>query len=336
MQAASRLARRMAVGAIALACSLGGHAAAQDLKFFRIGTGSTAGTYFPIGSLIGSAISNPPGSRPCHDGGACGVPGLIAVAQTSAGSVANLKAIVSGRYESGLAQSDIVHQALEGRGEFAKPMSNIRAIAYLYPESLHLVVAKRAGITSVPDLVGKRVSLDTAGSGTHVNAELIIAAYGLKAKQMKAVHVNPQQALNMMERDELDAFFFVGGAPASGISVLAQQGLIDLLPIDGEVAAKILQEHRFFSTDRIPDTAYPGIGWVDTLSVGALWVVAADLDEELVYQVTKALWHPNNRKLLDSGHIKARLIQEADALTGIRDILHPGAERYYREAGRLR
>src|SRR5512136_3154788 len=104
MQLKSVLAR---VGAIALAGAVvAGIAIAQDIKFFRIGTGGTAGTYYPIGGMIANAISNPPGSRPCAEGGSCGVPGLVATAVASNGSVANINGITSGQMESGFTQSD--------------------------------------------------------------------------------------------------------------------------------------------------------------------------------------------------------------------------------------
>ena len=103
---------------MALLCSglASGPLRAQDTRFFRIGTGSVSGTYYPIGGLIAEIISNPPGSRPCERGGDCGVPGLLAIAQTSEGSVANIAAIEAGDVESGFAQSDIAYGALQGTG----------------------------------------------------------------------------------------------------------------------------------------------------------------------------------------------------------------------------
>src|SRR5216683_7015820 len=103
-----------------LATSLGGRSAAaqQDITFFRIGTGGTVGTYFPIGGLIANAISNPPGSRPCNDGGSCGVPGLVATSVASNGSVANAAAIGAGTAQSGFVQSDVAFWAYNGTGVY--------------------------------------------------------------------------------------------------------------------------------------------------------------------------------------------------------------------------
>ncbi len=328
---------RLGVAALVAVHIVVGGAGAQELRFFRIGTGSTSGTYFPVGGLIASIISNPPGARLCEDGGSCGVPGLIAAAQSTAGSVANVEAIARGTLESGLAQADVVHWAYFGEGLYRgkKSLRGLRAIANLYPESVHLVVRKGAGIASVADLRGKRVSVDTPGAGTQVDAYLILEAYQLRQGDLHPVFAAPELAIDMILEDRIDAFFFVGGYPTKVISEVAASGKIDLVAIAGPEAQALRRRYRFFSPDRIPAGTYQGIAEVPTLSVGAQWVVGAEVEEELVYQITKALWHPNNRHLLDGGHAKAQLIRPETALAGISIRLHPGAERYYREAGLL-
>src|ERR1700754_3330946 len=128
--------------------------AQQDITFFRILTGGTVGTYFPIGGLIANAISNPPGSPPCNDRGSCGVPGLVATSVASNGSVANVAAIAAGTAQSGFVQSDIAYWAYNGTGIYqGRPKAEgLRAIASLYPESFQLVARKGSGIKSVTDL----------------------------------------------------------------------------------------------------------------------------------------------------------------------------------------
>src|SRR5215831_1254222 len=185
-----------------LAATAGGlPAAAQEITFFRIGTGGTAGTYFPIGGLIANAISNPPGSRPCNDGGSCGVPGLVATSVASNGSVANAAAIGAGTAQSGFVQSDVAYWAFTGTGVYeGRPKIDVlRAIANLYPESFQLVVRRGSSIKSVADLRGKRVSLDEPGSGTLVDARLILAAYGLSEKDLKAEYLPAQQVADKLK-----------------------------------------------------------------------------------------------------------------------------------------
>ncbi|HET8728748.1 MAG TPA: TAXI family TRAP transporter solute-binding subunit [Alphaproteobacteria bacterium] len=332
--------KHLAVAAVAAAGIAAGTAEAQEMKFFRIGTGGTAGTYFPIGGLIANAISNPPGSRSCEEGGSCGVPGLVATALASNGSVANLNAIGSGSLESGFSQSDVAYWAYNGTGvyEGQGKVENLRAIANLYPESIHLVARADAGIDSVDDLAGKRVSLDEPGSGTLVDARIILEAYGLTEEDVEAEYLKPDQAGDRIRDGALDAYFFVGGFPAGAIAELAATGGgITLVPIDGEPAEKILEEYEFFAAHTIPGGVYDGIEEdTQSLSVGAQWITSAEQPEELVYEITKALWNENSRKLLDAGHSKGKSIVPDTALDGLGVPLHPGAERYYREAGLLK
>lgn len=317
-----------------------GMAAAQEMKFFRIGTGGTAGTYFPIGGLLANAISNPPGSRACEDGGSCGAPGLVATALASNGSVANVNGIAGGSLESGFSQSDVAYWAYTGTGVFADKgkVEKLRAIANLYPESIHLVASAKSGIDSVDDLKGKRVSLDEPGSGTLVDARIILEAYGLTEKDVEAEFLKPNQAADLMRDGNMDAFFFVGGFPAGAIAELASTGGgVTLVPIDGDTAKAVTEKYKFFAADTIPAGTYKGIDKdVATLSVGAQWVTGADQPEELIYEITKALWNDNTRKLLDSGHAKGKAIKKETALDGVGIPLHPGAERFYREAGLLK
>lgn len=330
--------------ALVVAVALTGPALAQaqnldkDLKFFRIGTGSTAGIYFPIGGLIASAISNPPGSRQCDRGGSCGVPGLISVAQATMGSVENVRAIATGALESGLAQADVATWAFNGTGIFKgqKPVTNLRAIANLYPESIHVVVRRASKVRGFHGLVGKRVSLDAKGSGTRVNARLILQRHNIALDQIKLVYVQLGPAIDMMRAGKLDAFFFVGGFPVAAIAELARKMPIKLLPISGTFATELLKSDRFFTRTVIPAGTYKGVGRTLTVSVGAQWFVDAKLDDDLVYGVVRALWHKNTRHLLDSGHPTARLLRLETALSGIAVPLHPGAERYYREAGLIK
>ncbi|HEX6141473.1 MAG TPA: TAXI family TRAP transporter solute-binding subunit [Geminicoccaceae bacterium] len=310
---------------------------AQEMTFFRIGTGGVAGTYYPIGGLIADIISSPPGARPCDKGGSCGVPGLVAIAQSSNGSVANVNAIKSGELESGFVQSDVAYWAYTGTGIFEDQgkVENLRAIANLYPESIHIVAREGAEIESVRDLAGKRVSLDEPGSGTLVDARIILEAFGLSEDDLQAQYIKPSPAVSMTGDAQLDAFFIVAGYPTASVVELASGVGADLVPIDGPEVDALLERYQFFAKDLIPAGTYEGIDATPTVSVGAQWVVGAEVDEELVYGITKALWHENARNLLDNGHAKGQAITLETALDGIGIPLHPGAERYYREVGLL-
>ncbi|MCW5735675.1 MAG: TAXI family TRAP transporter solute-binding subunit [Enhydrobacter sp.] len=330
------LARR-SVLAGAMLLPLAAHAQ-QDITFFRILTGGTVGTYFPIGGLIANAISNPPGSRPCAEGGSCGVPGLVATAVASNGSVANVAAIAAGTAQSGFVQSDIAYWAYHGTGIYqGRPrIDSLRAIANLYPESIQLVVRKGSGIKSVADLRGRKVSLDEPGSGTLVDARLILSAFGLSEKDLKAEYFRAQQVADNLKDGTIDGFFTVSGWPQSSVAELAATTGIELVPIAGPEIDNLISQFSFFSVEEIPDNAYRGVAGVKTVSVHAIWATSSKQSDELIYKVTAALWNPATRKLLDSGHAKGRKIRLETAFTGTGIPLHLGAEKFYREQGLIR
>jgi TRAP transporter TAXI family solute receptor len=310
----------------------------QETRFFRIGTGGLGGLYYPIGGMLALAISNPPGSRPCDKGGSCGVPGLVAVAQSSHGSLANVRAIAAGTLDSGFAQADVAYWAYTGSGIFQgqQKLDQLRTIANLYPEHVHLVVRKGASVDTPRDLKGKRVSLDETGSGTLVAARLILESYGLKETDLQAHYMPADQAVQRMKDGALDALFFFAGYPAPAISELADTVAIDLVPINGAPAQALRDKFGFFAADTVPIGIYKGVTRTDTLSVGAQWIVSSNVPDQLVYEITAALWNETTRQLLDKGPAKAKQIQRATALIGLAAPLHPGAERYYREVGALK
>jgi TRAP transporter TAXI family solute receptor len=312
---------RLGLG-LGAATLLGRNALAQAPAFFRIGTGGTAGTYYPIGGLIANAVSNPPQ--------------LVLTAQASNGSVANVNAIASGSLESGFSQADVAYWAYTGTGLFEGKgkMEDLRLLANLYPESIHLVAAKSANIKSVADLKGKRVSMDEPGSGTLVDARIILGGYGITEKDVKADFLKPNQAAEKMRDGGMDAFFFVGGYPTSAITELAATGGgITLVPLDGPGAEEIIKKYSFFSPDNIPAGTYKDVPAVKTLAVGAQWVTSAKVPDEVIYQVTKGLWSDKTRAALDAGHAKGKMIRKETALAGAGIPVHPGAERFYKEAG---
>jgi TRAP transporter TAXI family solute receptor len=312
---------------------------AQAQSFFRIVSGSAGGNYFPMAGVLANAISAPPGSRPCDKGGACGVPGLIAIAQSANGSVANVNAIQSGTAESGLAQSDVAYWGFTGTGVFeGKPkLDKLRFLASLYPEHIHVVLPKSSTIQSLAELEGKRVGVGLPASGAQVGALLILEAVGLeKNKNFQAEELNTSQSAERIQDGQLDAFLTVTGAPSSGIAQLAATAGMRLLAIPKEVQDKVIAKAPFYFSSAIPANAYEGQDAdVSTLAVGAQWLVSADQPDDLVYGITKALWNDTTKKLLQH-HAKGKDVTLETALGGRGIPLHPGAERFYREAGLIK
>ena len=314
-----------------------GTTVAQDLRFFRIGTGAPGGTYHPIGGVISNAISNPPGSRPCDKGGSCGVPGFIASATSTQGSIDNVKAIGAGTLESGFSQADIAYWAFRGLGPFAETggITNLRAIANLFPESVHVVARRDSGIASISDLRGKRVSLGEDGSGTMVEAWAILDVFGLKKGDLSVTYLKPVSASIQLREGKIDAYFIVAGAPIGAIQELSRSLEITLIPIVGGEAEILLKRFPFFDSGVIPAGVYEGVPETFTIRLGAQWLVAAETDADLVYGITRALWHEETGKLLAGAHRLGEDIALTSSLDGIAVPLHPGAARYYFEVGVL-
>ena len=328
---------RLVAAILAITIAASGSAwALEELRYFRIGTAATTGTYFQIGGVIANALSKPPGSRDCDRGGSCGVPGLVAVAQATQGSVENVDAVANGRLESALAQSDVAYWAYSATGLFkGKPaLTKLRAVAALFPESVHVVVRADGPIHSLKDLKGKRVGLGEKESGTLVDARLILDAAGLAEKDLKPDYSRLAVAAAALDHGDLDAFFLFGGYPVPAIAELATTVPVRLVPIGDDVADRLMKKYRFFARDTIPGGTYNGIDQATpTIGMRSLLIVSSDLPDDLVYSITKALWSDPTRRLLDQGHPMGHRIRIATALDGVLLPLHPGAERYYREIG---
>ncbi|GAA4259027.1 TAXI family TRAP transporter solute-binding subunit [Azospirillum formosense] len=321
--------RRLAFAAVAGAVAVGATiAVAQTPAFFRIGTGGTAGTYYPVGGLIANVISGTNG----------GVPGLVATAVASNGSVANINAINGGSSESGFSQSDVAYWAHTGTGLFEGKgkVEDLRVIATLYPETIHLVARKDANIKSVADLKGKRVSLDEPGSGTLVDARIVLGAFGLTEKDVKAEYLKPGPAGDRLRDGALDAYFFVGGYPTGAISELATSSGISLVPITGPEIDKMLGQYQFFAKDTVPANTYKDVPETNTISVNAQWLTSAKQPDDLVYNIVKTLYNEKSRAALDAGHAKGKLVTLKNATSGLGIPLHPGAEKFYKEQGVLK
>lgn len=306
----------------------------EEYTLFRIGSGSVGGTYFPVANLIAGVLN---GSVGCEDNEQCGVPDLLAVAQAANGSVANVRDLAEGVLEAGLAQADVAYAAYSGIGIFTDegPNPDLRAIANLYPESIHLVASADSDIYTVEDLAGKRVSLAEPGSGSMLGARHVLNAYGLQDDQFQAFYLKPKLAAVAMREQRLDAFFVIVGHPAAAIVDLAVQHPIRLIPIDGLQAQTLQKKESYCFPAIIPADTYQGVLQTRTLAVGAQLLVSAQLDEKLVYRVTRVLWNARTHKVLTEGHPTGQEIRLKRALKGVAIPLHPGAERFYREVGLL-
>ena len=311
----------------------GSQAFAQEVKFFRIGTGGTAGTYFPIGGLIANAISNPPGSRRATTA-ACGVPGLVATAVASNGSVANINGI---RRASNRASPSPTSRTgpTPARGVYeGKPkVADLRAIANLYPESIHLVARKGANIKAVADLKGKRVSLDEPGSGTLVDARLDPrrVRHDREGRQGRV----PQAATRRPTRCGTAA------STRSSSSAAIRQAPSRSSPrppastscrSTGPEVDKMLKQYGFFAGDTIPANTYKGVGEVKTIAVDA------NGSRRQAARRARSTRSPRPCGTTTRASCSTPDMRRARRSSSRRDgglgiPFHPGAEKFYKEKG---
>jgi len=312
--------------------------AAQDMKVIRIGAGPTGATDFPFGGLVANAISNPPGSRECDRGGSCGVPGLIAVAQTTGGAMDNLRAVARGDIEMALSQADLTAWAYYATGAFAEQeaLSTLRVIARLYPENVHLIARADAGIKTVTDLKGKRVSMGAEGAGTSVTAQLILSAFGVKWDTVTMSYLDQAAVTEALVGGSIDAFFMVSGAPVLALEDLANRTAITVVPISGPAANKLDQVFPFYSKGVIPAGSYGNTEDVETLDVGSVLIARDTMSDDLAFGIARAIWHDRNAALFQAGHPRGKFM---DAKAAARDLgvpVHPGAARFYVENGLMK
>ncbi|MGE3474271.1 MAG: TAXI family TRAP transporter solute-binding subunit [Rhodospirillaceae bacterium] len=329
--------RRVLVLSLAVfsAAAMSAGLSAQDMKVMRIGAGPTGATDFPFGGLVANAISNPPGSRECDRGGSCGVPGLIAVAQTTIDPAENLRAVSRGDLELALSQADTLSWAYRGASAYQgqEPMRNLRMIARLYPSNVHLVVKKGSPIKAVTDLKGKKVAIGGEASATAGTAKLILSAYGVKWDSVQMRTYDFAAITGALEKGEVDAFFMVSGAPVLALEDLASRTPISFVPIDGPIAEKLPKIFPYYSQGVIPAKTYGDHPAIPTLDVGSVLVGRDTMSAELAYGIVRAIWHERNAPLFQKGHPRGRLMDRAQAARDFGVPIQRGADKYYVENG---
>jgi TRAP transporter TAXI family solute receptor len=305
-------------------------------RLFRIGTGGLTGVYYPVGKLIAQGLTEYAEGTAADEIGAHSVRGYIGVAQNSAGSIENVRAVTSGEIEAGLVQADIAAWAFQAEHAFAGDTNarDVRAVASLYPEKLQIVTRRDADIHMVSDLRGKRISIDEIGSGTLSVMRIVLEAHGLSENDLLPVYLKPVFTHDKMVKNELQGFVMMAGVPMVAVTQLSDIGL-NLVPIAPEMASRIAVRFPYLVPGKIPAGIYPGIPETPTLEVHALLVVSSKMPEDLIYHVTAALWSERTLSLLQQGHPQGKSIAPETALAGISIPLHPGAERFYREHGML-
>jgi TRAP transporter TAXI family solute receptor len=303
---------------------------------FQIATGPVLSSYMRVGEAIARVISNPPGLARCEAPGVCGPEGLIATTRSSSGSIVNAVYVNSGRVKSAIVQGDIAAAAAAGTGPFAVngPLKDLRAIARLHDETVHLVVGSRSRIKRFADLAGKRVAIDSSKAATNYTVRTIFAAAGLSTRRVKLSTQTADQAARDLRDGKIDAFFVIGVAPINVVDGLLRRGQARVIGLDAGVVAALTKGQAMLAKSELPEDIYRGSKRVLTLNVATLWLVNKSLPRDVVQPILRSLWNPANRADLQRLGAAARTIDVARAAENLPVPLHEGAQRFYAQAGR--
>ncbi len=301
----------LALAALFVAC-------APKQRFITIGTGGTAGTYFPLGGALAEIWNK-------------NIKGMNANATSTGASAANVALLKDGKVDVIFVQNDAAYYAYTDTESYkGKGMKEIRGLASLYNETCQLVALESSGIKTIADLKGKRVSVGAAGSGVEANARQILEAAGLTYNDIKVQYLSFAESASNLKDGNIDAAFNTAGAPTAAIQDLAASKKIVLVPVDGAVADALMKKWAFYTPTVIPANTYAGVGTdVMTVSVKSMLAVSDKLDDKVVYEMLKTMFANGER--LAASHKKGADIKLATATDGMSIPLHPGAEKFYKE-----
>lgn len=302
-------------------------AQAQQPTFITIGTGAVTGVYYPTGGAICRMMAR---TRADH--------GIRCGAESTGGSVFNVNAIRNGELEFGVAQSDVQFNAYNGEGSLKEqgPNPKLRSVFSIHPEPFTVVARKDANIKTFEDLKGKRVNVGNPGSGQRATMEVLMDKMGWTMNDfalMSELQANEQsQALC---DNNIDAMVYVVGHPNGSIKEATTACDSVIVAVDNDSVKALVEEKPFYRTATIPAGMYRGTDAdTNTFGVGATLVTSADVPDEVVYALTKSVFE--NMDQFRSLHPAfANLDPKQMANDGLSAPLHPGAEKYFREAGLL-
>jgi TRAP transporter TAXI family solute receptor len=293
--------------------------------FVTIGTGGITGVYYPTGGAIARIVNKKKK-----------VYGIRCTVESTGGSVFNVNAIMAGDLEFGVVQSDRQFQAMKGLAEWEEkgPQKDLRAVFTIHPESITLVAADDAGIKSINDLRGKRVNIGNPGSGQRQNSIDGLENAGINyEKDLQAEGVKAAEAPGLLQDGRIDAFFYTVGHPSGAIKeATAGRRKVHFVPITA--VDKLLKKYPYYAKAMIPIKLYPGATNtkdVQTFGVKATFVTSAKVPDQVVYAITKEVF--DNFEDFKKLHPAYQVLTKENMLEGMSAPIHPGAMKYYKEAG---
>ncbi|HNJ77001.1 MAG TPA: TAXI family TRAP transporter solute-binding subunit [Azospira sp.] len=316
---ASRLVRQLILSAALAAGAAASHAA----EFINVLTGGTSGVYYPLGVALSQIYGK-------------ALPGAKTSVQATKASAENLNLLQAGRGEIAFTLGDSLNEAWKGNEEagFKMPLKKLRTVAAIYPNYIQIVAAADSGIKSLADLKGKRVSVGAPKSGTELNARDIFRGASMTYKDFGKVEYLPfGESVELMKNRQLDATLISAGLGVAAVRDLATAVKIVIVPIPADVVAKIGE--AAYQSGTIPAKTYENQNdAVASVAVQNFLVTHEGVSNDTVYAMTKSMF--DNLDQMVAAHAAAKAISKENAAKGSPVPLHPGAEKYYREAGLLK
>jgi TRAP transporter TAXI family solute receptor len=311
--------RLLAASAVAFGLSA---VPASAQTFINVLTGGTSGVYYPLGVALSEIYG-------------AGIEGARAQVQATKASVENLNLLQQGKGEIAFSLGDSVQEAWKGNTEagFPGPLDKLRGVAAIYPNYIQIVASAESGIKSLADLKGKSLSVGAPASGTELNARAIFAAAGMTYQDLGKIEYLPfAESVELIKNRQLDATLQSAGLGVASIRDLATSLSVTVVSVPAADVEKIGSP---YISATIPANTYPGqTEDVTTAAVGNFLITHEGVPEEVVYQMTKLMFE--NLDKMAASHAAAKAIDASKALDGMPIPLHPGAERYYKEAGILK
>ncbi len=288
--------------------------------FVNLATGGAAGTYFPLGGAMAEIWNS-------------NIKDMQATAQTSGASAANINLLRDGNADVIIVQNDVAYYALNGVELFKdKKYAGLLGMASLYNETCQIVTIEGTGVKTLKDLKGKRVAVGAAGSGVEANARQILEAAGLTYADIKVQYLSFADAASNLKDGNIDVAFLTAGHPTAAVQDLAVSKKLVVIPITKDISDKLVKKYPFYAPVVIPANTYQGqTADVPTLAVKAMLACNDKLSADTVYQMLKTMY-ANNAKLKATHTVGAQIVPEAGK-QGMSLKLHPGAEKFFKEAG---
>ena len=298
-------------------------ASAGAAEFINVLTGGTSGVYYPLGVALSQIYGK-------------ALPEAKSSVQATKASAENLNLLQSGRGEVGFSLGDSVAEAWKGNEEagFKAPLKKLRTLAAIYPNYIQIVANADSGIRTLADLKGKRVAVGAPKSGTELHARDIFKAAGMSYKDLAKVEYLPfGESVELIKNRQLDATLISAGLGVAAVRDLASSIKIVVVPIPAEVVTKIGE--AAYQVGTVPANTYNGqAADVPTVAVQNFLITHEGVPVDTVYRMTKAMF--DNLEQMVTAHTAARAIRKQDAAKAPPVPLHPGAEKYYREAGLIK